>query len=181
MIQHRRRVRILISGAAHLDELDPVWADHFINGQEIAIGHLTEPVVMDLPMHPSDAFPPETIPAEVAGQVWRHTLGQPYLTQLFGSLLVERLKEMHRTRATPQDLEEVRWEALDKAGSYLAHLVQTAPAPVLAALETLTRGLPLDPAGLDRATRRYLRRRALLTADGRLGIPLLGDYLARDL
>ena len=31
------------------------------------------------------------LPADVAEAVWRRTLGQPYLTQLYGLLIVERL------------------------------------------------------------------------------------------
>ena len=43
-IQHRRRLRVLIAGAAQVDELDPMWADHLVNLRTLAIGPLTRAV-----------------------------------------------------------------------------------------------------------------------------------------
>ncbi len=42
-IQHRRRVRLLVSGVAPFDELGNLWSDHFINVREIRLGHLDWP------------------------------------------------------------------------------------------------------------------------------------------
>jgi len=64
--------------------------------------------------------------------------------------------------------------------SPLTNLVQATPAPALAVLERLARGEAVDLAAQDRATRRYLRRRGLVTADGGLGIPVLRAFLRRD-
>jgi hypothetical protein len=69
---------------------------------------------------------------------------------------------------------------MDKANTYLTNLVQATPAAALAVLEALARGEAVDLAAQDRATRRYLRRRGLVTADGTLGIPLLGAFLRRE-
>src|SRR5262249_10280468 len=41
-IQHRRRIRLLVSGAAPFDELDAMWNDHLINVREVKIGFLDE-------------------------------------------------------------------------------------------------------------------------------------------
>ena len=182
-IQHRRRLRVLIAGAAHVDELDPMWADHLVNLRTLTIGPLTRPVTLDLLMRPSDDFPPDAIPPAVAEAVWSRTLGQPYLTQLYGSLLVTRLNdgliETGRRQATVADCVALDPEVLDKANTYLTNLVQSAPAPVLAVLESLARGEPVDLGTQDRATRRYLHRRGLVGTDGGLGIPVLGAFLRR--
>ncbi|WP_273703160.1 ATP-binding protein, partial [Candidatus Accumulibacter vicinus] len=47
-IQHRRRVRLLVAGAAPFDELDALWNDHFINLREIRIGYLDRPTAVGL-------------------------------------------------------------------------------------------------------------------------------------
>ncbi|WP_295441229.1 hypothetical protein [uncultured Thiodictyon sp.] len=179
-IQHRRRLRVLIAGAAHVDELDPMWADHLVNLRELAIGPLTRPVTLDLLTRPSADFPPDAIPPAVAEAVWSRTLGQPYLTQLCGSLLVARLNDADRRQATVADCAALDPAVLDKANAYLTNLVQATPAAALAVLERLARGEAVDLITQDRATRRYLRRRGLVTADGGLGIPVLGDFLRRE-
>ncbi len=69
---------------------------------------------------------------------------------------------------------------LGKANTWLTNLVQATPAPALAVLERLARGEAVDLAAQDRATRRYLRRRGLVSADGGLGIPVLGGFLRRE-
>ncbi|HYN79723.1 MAG TPA: ATP-binding protein [Lamprocystis sp. (in: g-proteobacteria)] len=178
-IQHRRRLRVLIAGAAHVDELDPMWADHLVNLRELAIGPLTRPVTLDLLTHPSDDFPPDAIPPAVAEAVWSRTLGQPYLTQLYGSLLVARLNDADRREATVSDCAALDPAVLDQANTYLTNLAQATPAPALAVLDALARGEAVDLAAQDRATRRYLRRRGLVTADGGLGVPVLGAFLLR--
>ncbi|WP_366759429.1 hypothetical protein [uncultured Thiodictyon sp.] len=179
-IQYRRRLRVLIAGAAHVDELDPMWADHLVNLRELAIGPLTRPVTLGLLTQPSPDFPPDAIPPAVAEAVWSRTLGQPYLTQLYGSLLVARLNDADRRQATVADCAALDPAVLDKANNYLTNLVQATPAPALAVLEALARGQTVDLAAQDRATRRYLRRRGLVTADGGLGIPVLGAFLRRE-
>lgn len=184
-IQHRRRLRVLIAGAAQVDELDPMWADHLVNLRTLAIGPLPRPVTLDLLTRPSDDFPPDAIPGAVAEAVWARTLGQPYLTQLYGSLLVERLNEARREtgrrQTTVDDCAALAGEVLDKANTYLTNLVQDleykAPPAALAVLERLARGEPVDLSAQDRATRRYLHRRGLIGADRGLGIPVLGAFL----
>ncbi|AUB84786.1 hypothetical protein THSYN_15045 [Candidatus Thiodictyon syntrophicum] len=183
-IQHRRRLRVLIAGAAYMDELDPMWADHLVNLRELAIGPLTRPVTLDLLMRPSDDFPPDAIPPAVAEAVWSRTLGQPYLTQLYGSLLVTHLNDglidTGRRQATVADCAALDPAVLDKANTYLTNLVQATPAAALAVLERLARGEAVDLTAQDRATRRYLRRRGLVSADGGLGVPVLGGFLRRE-
>ena len=180
-IQHRRRVRILVSGAARFDELDGLWSDHFVNLRTITIGHLDQAAALGLLTRPSPGFPADALPESVAQAVWGRTLGQPYLTQLFGQLIVERLNDAGRRQAEVADCAAVEPQVLDRAASaYLSQLVQAAPAPALRVLETLARGEAVDFEALDRPTRRYLRRRGLVTEAGGLGIPVLGAFLMRD-
>jgi len=193
-IQHRRRVRVLVAGAAPFEELDAIWNDHFVNLRELHIGHLDHDTVLGLLTRPSADFPPDCIPLEVAEAVWQRTLGQPYLTQLYGLLIVERLNEhggqsgdgtgdaatgggTARKQAEPADVAAVEPLLLDQAGYYLRHLVQSAPPPAHRILKRLAAGKVLPPNVIPGPTRRWLQRRCLLTDEGRLGIPVLGRFL----
>jgi len=173
-IQHRRRIRLLVSGAAPFDELDAMWNDHFINMREVKIGFLDEEAAVGLLRKPIPEFPEEAVPQEVAQAIVARTGGQPYLVQLYGSLLVTRLNQEERRRADLGDVPRVEEQVLQQATYYLRNTWQEAPPAAQAAL--------LDPAhdgtpNLDAATRRWLRRRLLLTEEGRLSIPVLGAWL----
>src|SRR5262245_13399142 len=50
MIQHRRRLRLLVSGLALFDELGQIWNDHFINVREVRVGYLDRFATIDLLM-----------------------------------------------------------------------------------------------------------------------------------
>lgn len=138
--------------------------------------------MLSLLTRPSADFPPDCIPVEVAEAAWQRTLGQPYLTQLFGLLIVERLNQAGdqadeqagggapRKHVVPDDVAAVEPLLLDQAGYYLRHLVQSAPEPARAVLERLAAGEVVAPASIPGPTRRWLERRCLLTGDGRLGV-----------
>jgi hypothetical protein len=178
-IQHRRRVRLLIAGTDWLDELDRIWSDHFINLHHIGIGHLDRTTVLELLQRPSDDFPANSIPENLADWVWQRTRGQPYLTQLFGQCIVSRLNQAERRTASIDDGAAVEPEVIDKASqTYLCFIARPDSEPARAALDSLAAQGHLDPATLDRATRRYLLRRGLIETDGSPGIPLLLSYLA---
>ncbi|AHF05570.1 hypothetical protein MARPU_12035 [Marichromatium purpuratum 984] len=181
-IQHRRRVRILVSGAAPFDELGELWDDHFINLREIAIGHLAHDDVIELLTRPTADFPPEVMPAAVAEAVWCRTLGQPYLVQLYGQLILMRLNRLERRRAEVADCAAVEPEVLGQGAAYFRYIVGKAniPAAGLEYLVALAAGEAPDPGLLDRRLRRRLRRRCLITDDGGLGIPVLAAYLRRE-
>jgi energy-coupling factor transporter ATP-binding protein EcfA2 len=176
-VQHRRRIRLLVSGAAPFDELDELWSDHLINVRELRIGYLDEPTTVNLLRKPIPDFPVDAVPAEVARAVFARTGGQPYLVQLYGSLLIERLNQESRRQAMPGDLSWVEKRALEQATYYFRHIPQSAPPAARAALLDLAHG---RSAGLDPAARRWLRRRLLLTEDDRLTIPVLGEWIRRE-
>src|ERR1035438_9634133 len=60
-IQHRRRVRLLVSGSAPFDELDRVWDDHFISARQIKLPFLDEPTAIGLLTQPDPGFPVDAI------------------------------------------------------------------------------------------------------------------------
>jgi energy-coupling factor transporter ATP-binding protein EcfA2 len=178
-IQHRRRVRLLVAGAAPFDELDALWNDHFINLREIRIGYLERATAVELLVRPIDDFPPETIPRAIAEAAVARSGGQPYLTQLYGSLLVDHLNAAQRRSATAADLAAVEEELLDQAGYYFRNVWQDLPAAaqaIVAAAARADRARRDAPAG-DAATRRILRRRQILGEDGELLVPVFARWI----
>lgn len=193
-IQHRRRVRLLVAGAAPFDELDALWNDHFINLREIRLGYLEQATAVELLVRPIDEFPPETIPRPIAEAAVARSGGQPYLTQLYGSLLVDRLNGEKRRAATAADLAAVEEELLEQAGYYFRNVWQDLPSAAqaivaAAAQDGQTPAWPLAggpgsaegasgvaPLG-DAATRRILRRRQILGENGALLVPVFGRWI----
>ena len=76
-IQHRRRVRLLVSGVAPFEELCGLWNDHFINVRELRIGHLDEATSISLLSRPIPEFPLDAVPEEVASQIYMRPGASP--------------------------------------------------------------------------------------------------------
>lgn len=173
-IQHRRRVRLLVSGDAPFDELDAVWDDHFISARPVRLGFLDQPTSEGLLMQPEQGFPSDAIPREVAAEVYRRTGGQPFLLQVFGSLLVDRLNSQKRKTAAVEDVDAVVGKAFEWADSFFRDTHRHAPPEAREVLDAFARGAQphIPPAG-----RRWLTRRCLLTADDRLAVPLFADWI----
>ncbi|MCX6627473.1 MAG: ATP-binding protein, partial [Candidatus Solibacter sp.] len=177
-IQHRRRVRLLVSGVAPFDELGQIWNDHFINVREIRVGHLDRATAMELLMHPLPDFPSDAVPEAVAAEVFARTGGQPYLLQLYGSLLIAYLNEQERTCAVVDDVAHIEEEAMSQGAYYFRHTYESAPADARRALEDLAAGRHPD---LPPAVRRWLTRRGLVDDEGALCIPVLGAFMRDEL
>ncbi len=177
-IQHRHKVRLLVSGVAPFEELGPLWNDHFINVRELGIGHLDEQTSVDLLSKPISEFPPDAVPVEVAQRIFERTAGQPYLLQLFGTLLVNRLNEQERTKAVIEDVGAVEQEALSQGRYYFGNTYQDAPPAAREVLETLALGGTTRITG---ATRRWLERRWLIDEHGALRTPVLGTFIRDEL
>lgn len=174
-IQNRRRVRLLVAGAAPFDELDHLWSDHFINLREIRVGYLDEATCVGLLTRPITEFPSDAIPDAVARAVVARTGGQPFLVQLYGSLLVDRLNEAKRKSATLDDIEPVEREVLDQANYYFSHVWGDLPPDAKPALGTaLYRGQPVQ---VDATIQRWLRRRLIVSEDGVLMVPVFGRWV----
>ncbi|HZF11209.1 MAG TPA: AAA family ATPase [Thermoanaerobaculia bacterium] len=172
-IQHRRRVRILVAGTAPFEDLDALWHDHLINSREIRIGYLDRQTATDLLRHPIPEFPEDAVPEEVATAIVERTGGQPNLVQLYGSLLVNLLNAEDRRQATLQDVPRIEADVLAQEVSYFRNLLQAPPA-ARAALVALAQDQRPE---IDPPTRRWLRRRLLVTEEDRLSMPVLGAWI----
>lgn len=89
-----------------------LWNDHFINVREIRLGHLTPDVARELLMKPVATFPENAISREVADLILERTGGQPFLIQLFGKLLVQRVNHEERRQATLEEVSAVEAEIM---------------------------------------------------------------------
>lgn len=173
-VQHRQRVRLLVAGAAPFDELETLWTDHLINLQEIQVGFLDAASAEGLLTQPCPEMPADAIPAALARAMVARTAGQPYLTQLYGQILIDQLNDAERRQACLDDLEPVEREALSKAVNYFQNIWRALRPDAAQALLTLAQGQPL---ALPSATRRYLQRRLLIGEDDRLSIPVFQRWL----
>ncbi|HEX4961338.1 MAG TPA: AAA family ATPase [Thermoanaerobaculia bacterium] len=173
-IQHRQRIRILVAGAAPFEELDALWNDHLINAREVRIGFLEREAALGLLRKPILEFPDDVIPEEVAATIFERTGGQPNLVQLYGSLLVTRLNEQDLRQAEMADVARVEADVLTQETYYFRNIFQEAPPMAQAALLDLAYE---RAPNLDAPTRRWLRRRLLLTEEGQLSMPVLGAWI----
>jgi hypothetical protein len=144
----------------------------------LRIGHLDEETSVDLLVRPIPEFPPDAVPEQVARRVFERTAGQPYLLQLFGTLLISRINEAQRTTAELDDVDAVEREALSQGRYYFGNTYQDAPDAAREALEALARG---DAPTLQSPTRRWLERRWLIDEDGALRTPVLGAFIREEL
>lgn len=173
-IQHRRRVRLLVAGAAPFDELDSLWHDHFVNLREIRLGYLPEAETIGLLTLPFPEFPAGAIPTPVAEEVFRRTGGQPFLTQAYGWHLIDRLNQAKRREACPADVAAIEPTVLDEATYFFNNIWNDTPSAYRQVLAAVVRGEPYTP---DVATRRWLGRRLLLNEAGQLPVPVLGRWI----
>lgn len=174
-IQHKRRVRLLVAGAAPFEELGSVWNDHFIGLREIGIGHLDREAALGLLMQPFPEFPADAIPAEVAEAIYARTGGQPFLTQLFGSLLIDHLNDEERRQALLTDVDVIEPQALEKAGYYFRDVLHDAiPDELRPLLQARAHG---ETVPFSRSQQRWLKRRLILDADGNWYVPVHARWL----
>lgn len=177
-IQHRRHIRLLVSGTSPFDELGPLWNDYFINLRELHVGHLEKDRALELLMRPVSDFPPAAVPFDVAEAVFERTGGQPFLLQLYGFILVSRLNEVRRHQASMGDLVQIDDEILTMGRPYFANTVQSAPDEVRRALVALANERNVK---FDTSVRLWLRRRSLIGEEGRLCIPILGRWIREEI
>ena len=177
-IQHRRKLRLLVSGVAPFDELGQIWNDHFINVREIRVGHLDRETSMDLLMNPLEGFPTDAVPQEVAAKVFERTGGQPYLLQLYGGVLISHLNQQERRIATLEDIDQIEDEVMSEGAYYFRHTYESAPEDARQALQELAQGK--HPSKRNQA-RPWLMRRGLIDESGELTIPVLATFMCMEL
>jgi hypothetical protein len=130
---------------------------------------------VDLLTRPVKEFPTNAILDAVARAVVSRTGGQPFLVQLYGFLLVDRLNEAKRKAATLDDIELVERDVLDQANYYFRNIWGDLPPDAKPAL-----GAVLDsgqPVQVDTTTRRWLRRRLIVSEEGALMVPVFGRWV----
>ena len=178
-IQHRRKLCLLVSGAAPFDELDTIWDDHFVNLRRLSIAHLDRPTALDLLTSPIPELPTGTIPEELAGQIFQRTGGQPMLLQLYGQTIINRLNDQQRHQATEENLRTVDEGIRDEyAIYYFRNIHRNAPPMAREAMEALALG---ETVTLEQTARRWLRRRCLINDDDTPAIPVMFDWLREEL
>ncbi|XXT25063.1 ATP-binding protein [Sorangium sp. So ce429] len=179
-IQHRRKLRLLVSGAAPFDELGTLWNDHFINVQEVRLDLLDRTTSMGLLTRPVPELPEAAIPEPVAARIYERTGGQPFLLQAYGFVLIQRLNDRQRDsrEATLDDLAPVEETVLARWKPFFADTVNTAPPQARDVLYALAHDRTPE---LDNRTRRWLRHRCLLTMEDRLRVPVLGAWIRDEL
>jgi serine/threonine protein kinase len=177
-IQHRKKLRLLVSGVAPFDELGQIWNDHFINLRQVRVGHLDRSTALELLMQPESDFPSDAVPENVASHVFERTGGQPYLLQLYGSLLISHLNAKGNRHAVMEDIPPIEEDVKSQGAYYFRHAYEAAPAQARLALEELAVGQKPEIA---QPTWQWLARRGLVAEDGRLLIPVLGTFMREEL
>lgn len=173
-IQHRRRLRLQVSGVAPFDELGPLWYDHFINARQLRLDYLTETDSVGLLTQPVPVFPDGTIPEDVARAIFQRTDGQPYLVQLFGQLLVKQLNDAERRVARLDDLPRVEAVLMEEASIYFGQCYQS-PEPFRGLMLALARG---ENPAMSHRERQWLQERGFLKPGStRHRIPVLADWI----
>jgi hypothetical protein len=194
VVQHRRRVAVLLSGSHQLDELPSHWASALISTTTLPLSFLDEPDARELIEQPVSDFPP-IYSAPAVDSIVHLTHCQPYLVQLLCSLLVQRMNTARRmppeSYVEPEDVQAALPLALERGQNYFIDLWsnQTGGDPAQRVLEVLVhapderlsrvemRGF--DDVGLRRAINTLLRREIIQrTDDGyRVTVPLVAEYV----
>jgi len=179
IIQHRKRVRLLIAGAAPFDRLPIMWNDYFINLQEVRFGPLDVNSARGLLMTPSISFPRDTLDVRVADTIIERTGCQPFLLQLYASGIVSLLNDENRKTANVEDVYKVERSILTEGQAiyYFRDIYYRMPIAVRVALARLVRYRDFT---LDRATSDWLNRRYLLTNKRTISIPVFGAWLEQE-
>ncbi|HEX9005538.1 MAG TPA: ATP-binding protein [Blastocatellia bacterium] len=196
IIQHHRRITVLLAGSHHLDELPPRWADALVTTQSLKIGFLDEADARELIVHPVKDFPRIYEPLTVE-RIIELTHSQPYLVQLLCGLLVEKMNRERReppaSYVTLADVEAVIPLALERGEAYFIDLWRSqtggnlarrvleklAFAPGEQATSAEIKQLTGDEEELRETIRALLRREIIEpTAGGyRILVPLIACYV----
>jgi len=198
IVQHRRRIAVLLSGSHQLDELPPHWASTLITTTTLPISFLEKADTRELIEQPIDDFPAIYAPAAV-DRIIQVTHCQPYLVQLTCALLVEQMNTARRmppdSLVMPEDVDTVIPVALERGQSYFVNLWHTqaggdvarrvlealARAPDMQMDRAAIRSVERDKSALRQAVATLRRREIIERTDGgyRITVPLVGEYVRR--
>lgn len=110
-----RHTRLLLVGAHPPSRLGPHWTDRLISAIVRDLGPLPPGDAEGLLRQPIPDFPPEVFDDDAAATALAQTGGHPYLIQLVGDAVVERLNLDRRRSATARDIRRALDMALNRA------------------------------------------------------------------
>jgi hypothetical protein len=200
VVQHRRRIAVLLSGSHRVDELPAHWASALITTTILSISFLEVVDTQELIERPVVGFPAIYTPAAI-DHIVEMTHCQPYLVQLLCSLLVERMNAQRRipptSYVTVEDVDAVVPTLIERGTNYFIDLwrMQTGSAlaqQLLMALAKTPDGqlrratvqqLAKDETALQEALATLLRSEIIeRTADGyHITVPLVAEYVRHEI
>jgi hypothetical protein len=196
IVQHRRRIVVLLSGSHQIDELPPHWASALITTTTLPISFLEEADARKLIEEPVADFPAIYATAAI-DRIMQVTHCQPYLVQLTCALLVGRMNAARRmppdSFVEAEDVDAMIPLALERGQNYFINLWRTqtgsdvarrvlqARAPGTQMDRTAIRSVERDESALRQAVATLLRREIIERTDGgyRITVPLVAEYVRR--
>ncbi|MCG8362318.1 MAG: ATP-binding protein, partial [Pseudanabaenales cyanobacterium] len=124
IMQHRPQWVLLFSGSHTPNELAPYWSDYLINTRSLRVSYLKDSAARDLIIRPIPDFPDIYSPAAV-DRILHWTRRQPYLIQLLGSVIVDRLNDPDgrlTMPVTPTDIDTLVPLAIESGIQYFQEL-----------------------------------------------------------
>lgn len=199
IVQHRRRIVVLLSGSHQVSELPEHWASALITTTTLKISFLDEPDARELIERPIAGFPAIYQPAAV-DYILRMTHCQPYLMQLLCALLVERMNTARRmpptSFVTVDDVQATIPLVLERGANYFIDLWRSqtgsvvarrvleelAHAPDMTLDRTAVRQIERDESALREAINTLLQRELIERLDDsyRIIVPLVGAYVQQE-
>jgi DNA polymerase III delta prime subunit len=175
ILQHRKRIRLMFTGAHTFEHLGKLWTDRFLNVRRIRVSFLTREEVFPLLTKPTPDFD-ISYAENVLNIIFNETRGQPFLTQAVAYELVQFLNEQRRKMATMSDIEETIVRVLDKAGEYFPHIWNDAGGQGQAIMRAVIarESLANFPIGLQ-----WLRGNDILDEKGNFTVPLVERWVQR--
>lgn len=190
LIQHRENLYLLFAGVSTLEELGPNWHSYFINVYPLRVGYLDEDSAKLLITQPTLGFPLK-YDANALAKTLLLTRGQPYLTQLLCSQVVDWFNTLERrTRHNPrlvniEDIDYAAQKALDAGAPYFQNIWNEGGATAkqaLAAAAQSQEGTTQMPTKVNQQTINYLTQRDLIENKGnrwRIQVELTRQWIYR--
>lgn len=171
LIQHHPRVT-LAERLHSMEDLPPIWSDHFINIRVLPIGDLREDEARELIEKPIENFPLEYEPAAVE-RILSVTGCQPYLVQVTCRDLVNALNEVNCLYDAPVDAERALESALTSGAAYFQDLwsnIRDSDDTQRAVMRAIAKGQGLAGLAalldLEAALRKLVHHDILIPTDG---------------
>jgi hypothetical protein len=173
LLQHRRRIVLMFTGAHTFAELGPAWTDRFISARRVRVSFLTREELLPLLTKPIPEFDMTYAPGAL-DVILATTSGQPFLTQAVAFELVQYLNEQQRKEATPADSEEAIARALISGGEYFANVWSDAKESGQAILQAIVRDEPPPDSS---SARKWLREHDVLNDAGDFAVPMMRSWV----